>query len=73
MKQSNAQEARCDLDKKKKKNPKKQLSIFCEVSYVTGNVIIHFWSLGARGSFDIHFSFSILAVINTVSEGLTLI
>lgn len=69
MKQSNAQEARCDLDKK----TKKQLSIFCEVSYVTGNVIIHFWSLGARGSFDIHFSFSILAVINTVSEGLTLI
>lgn len=72
MKQSNAQEARCDLDKTKK-NKKKQLSIFCEVSYVTGNVIIHFWSLGARGSFDIHFSFSILAVINTVSEGLTLI
>lgn len=69
MKQSNAQEARCDLDKK----TKKQLSIFCEVSYVTGNVIIHFWSLGARGSFDIHFIFSILAVINTVSEGLTLI
>lgn len=41
MKQSNAQEARCDLDKKKQKT-KKQLSIFCEVSYVTGNVIIHF-------------------------------